>query len=112
MKKQKILGLKHTNDSYWFKFSGNNQSLGCLEDLFGITESDWYEYNELEDYSLSFYESLIKDGDNSYLIDEEDCLAYIILTKKRIHFILRKVRKYEKVKKDIMKKFEFKVDNN
>ena len=41
------------------------------------------------------------------MVDNEDCLAYVILTKKMIHLILRKVRKTEKIKEEILKKFEF-----
>tara|TARA_Y100000310_G_scaffold341490_1_gene440796 strand:- start:94 stop:429 length:336 start_codon:yes stop_codon:yes gene_type:complete len=109
MKKEKLLGLGHTDDSYWFRFKGNNRAIGIIEAMFDMDHYAWQEHLEKKGPKISYYQWLIQDGDYSFLIDQEDCFAYVIVTKKKIHFILRKIRKYEEIKKKILDKFEVKI---
>ena len=108
MKKEKLLGLIHTNDSYWFRLAGNERAMGCIESIFDLENYKWEdEFQTRKNPKLSYYQWLLEGG-GSYLIDEKGAFAYVILTEKVIHLILRKVKKHEEIKKKIFEKFEVK----
>ena len=69
------------------------------------------EFDKYEKGKKKTYSDLMKSKKlcQYMTIDGVNCLAYVIFTPKIIHIILRKIRKNEKIKKEIMKNFKFKV---
>lgn len=102
MKKSKILGVKHTDDVCWFTLEASMEALNHLDVLFNI-------YETLRDVDLvpRSYTHWVKLWPTSFSIDTKGCLAYVVLTDRRIHLILRKVRDYEGTIKSLEDYFEW-----
>ena len=78
-------------------------TLDMLGDLINL-------YDFIEDHSLNQgknkIQSLIKTQNTHFLVDTEDCLAYVIICTDGIELILRKTRGYEKIAKQISELLE------
>ncbi|MAG45621.1 MAG: hypothetical protein CMH63_02510 [Nanoarchaeota archaeon] len=108
MKKEKILGLSNNEDSHWFKLQGTDQALKHLDKIFDTSDLWTYWFHELEKEDTGSYNWLVQNSPLDFTSDEKDYLVYFIFTTSTIHLILRRVRKFEKYKKEILKHFEFK----
>ena len=103
MKKSKIKGITNLDDSIWLKLEGTTDSLNKLDLIFNIFELMEHK----KQGNKNIYKSWIKNKTTEFLVDDDNCLAYIILTQNLIHIILRKIRNYEKVNETIEEYFEF-----
>ena len=103
MKEELLQGTSHTDDSIWYRIKGNDKSYTHLNDIF-----DFYDimYGDPEMKPLTYYQKA-RERRPHFTIDEDNVLAYFILTNKLIHIILRKVGKWKTTHKKIIQKFRY-----
>ena len=109
MRKLKILHLQNNIDSMWFKLEPDIETLNYLDSIFNIFELIPAGNKNISRKNLK---SWIKHNQTDFFIDEEKCLAYIIITERYIHIILKKVGNYKSVMDTIMDYFEFNLEKS
>jgi hypothetical protein len=102
-----IKSINYNEDSIWFKLDPTMKTLTILDEMFEIFESIPHNKENIPDIKSS-YTSWLQKYPTDFLIDTIDCLAYIIISKKYVHVIVRNTRKYKQVKENILEHFEFK----
>lgn len=101
----KILGLSNTEDSLWYRFPANDETINGLEIVFEINELTFHDMTSRKPSYKDYLNS--GRGENSFNIENQDIIAYFILTKSNAHLILRKTLKWQEYQKMIDKVFDF-----
>lgn len=106
MSKLKIIGIENSDDNLWLKVEGKIEVLQKLDDIFNLNEL--IPSGQIN--SKSSYTSWLKHNPKDFLIDTPNCIVYIILTPNIIHLIIRKTKKFDKIKSTIYDHFSFWFD--
>ncbi|MGV8142124.1 MAG: hypothetical protein ACP5NS_00640 [Candidatus Pacearchaeota archaeon] len=101
----KIIGLSNTEDALWYRFPANDETINGLDIVFEIQDLLFHSV-ELKNPA---YKDYLKQGrgENHFIIENQDILAYFIFTKSNAHLILRKTLKWQEYQKAIDKVFDF-----
>lgn len=102
MKKLKIKGVTNSTDSIWFRLEANAKSLERLDEIFNLTPQNSYHGK-----GINYKNAMGKEG-KYFLIEDENCTAYIILSEYSIHLILRRIKNFKSVKENFLQYFELK----
>ena len=98
MSKEKILGIKNTEDSIWIKIKPSDKLIKIFNDLAFFKEFEFK--NSYSHLKYNYWK------DKEFIIDTERMLAYIIFGDK-VNLILRKVKDYKLIKENFLEFFEF-----
>jgi len=103
MQKEKILGMTHTEEIIWYRFTPTDKTLEFLDSVFDIYDNI-FENDSSKIYSYSFKMDF---GDFNFFKETKEFSAYFIFSKSYAHLLLRKTKNWEKFSKLILEKFEF-----
>ncbi len=101
----KILELSNTDDSLWYRFPANDETINGLNVVFDIQDIIYHEVA----LKNPTYKDYLKSGKGelSFKIDNKDIMTYFIFTKNMVHLILRKSLKWIEYQKTIDSVFDF-----
>ncbi len=101
----KIISISNTEDSLWYRFPANEETINGLDIVFDIRDLLYHDV-ELKNPT---YKDYLKSGrgELSFKIDNKDIMTYFIFTKNNVHLILRKSLKWVEYQKVIDKVFDF-----
>ncbi len=100
----KILGLNNTEDSLWYRFPANDETISGLNIVFEIKNLLFYDLEINPSYKHYLNSGR---GEKSFTIENKDIIAYFIFTKNNAYLILRKSLKWKEYQKAIDNVFDF-----
>lgn len=107
MAKLKITGVTNSKDIFWFRIEPNLKALEKINEIFDINifSQVGFQKKNGKEVGLSYTNAIGIQGKH-FLVDNKNCLVYIILSGQSIHVILRKTRNYGKVRDFLLKHFK------
>ena len=101
----KILSLSNTEDSLWYQFPANDETINALNIVFEIND---LVYHEIAPNKFTYKNYLNSGrGEKSFTISNNDIIAYFIFTKSTANLIIRKSLKWKEYEKSMNSVFDF-----
>jgi len=90
----------NSEDSLWLQMRTTERLLDWLDELFNL---------ELEDISGDgdYISRLTGKGPVRWLVERDECLAYLIVGSEVTDLILRKCKQFEKMKETLLSELEY-----